>query len=165
MATFSDTLPRANATSRDALTPSHRLPPPPSAPSPLERALAVLDGPATLIVWRLFWGARPFCDLLRHVPGVSRKALRSHLVQMERRGLVTRRLRAEAPRRAEYGLTPLGETLKPIVGGMYEWGLVFGPRPQPGAERPGGAPTAEAHTLARARHAFAAEPSRAHDNV
>ena len=52
-----------------------------------------------------------------------RKALRSRLDEMERAGLVTRRLLGDERRREEYSLTLLGETLKPIVGGMYEWGL------------------------------------------
>ena len=29
------------------------------------------------------------------------------------------------PPRRYYRLTPLGESLKPVVGGMYEWGLRF----------------------------------------
>jgi DNA-binding HxlR family transcriptional regulator len=102
----------------------------------------VLDRANALIVWRLFWGARPFYDLLRHIPGISRKDLRSHLAQMERQGLVTRRLLAGVSRKAEYALTPLGETLKPVVGVLYEWGLVFGSRPPAGADRLAGGPSA-----------------------
>jgi DNA-binding HxlR family transcriptional regulator len=81
------------------------------------------------LVWQLFWGARPFCHLMRRIPGITRKALRSRLGEMERAGLVTRRVMGEGLRRAEYSLTPLGETLKPIVGGMYEWGLRYATRP------------------------------------
>jgi DNA-binding HxlR family transcriptional regulator len=42
---------------------------------------------------------------------------------MERHGLVARQVRFSGSRKAEYALTPYGETLKPIVGAMYEWGL------------------------------------------
>jgi DNA-binding HxlR family transcriptional regulator len=91
---------------------------------PVERALAVLDDRwKTLIVWRLFWDARPFCELMRGTAGISKKTLRRQLADMERHGLVRRRLRPGGRRRAEYSLTPFGETLKPIVGQIYEWGL------------------------------------------
>jgi DNA-binding HxlR family transcriptional regulator len=43
---------------------------------------------------------------------------------MERLGLVRRAVRPGENRRAEYSLTPLGETLRPLVGAMYEWGLL-----------------------------------------
>jgi DNA-binding HxlR family transcriptional regulator len=101
-----------------------------AAPSPLEVALAAIgDGYRAHLVWQLFWGARPFCHLMRRIPGITRKALRSRLGEMERAGLVTRRVMGDGLRRAEYSLTPLGETLKPIVGGMYEWGLRYATRP------------------------------------
>ena len=76
-----------------------------------------------LLVWHLFWGARPFCELMRSTEGISKKILRRELADMERHGLVRRQARPGGARRAEYSLTPLGETLKPIVGAMYQWGL------------------------------------------
>ena len=101
-----------------------------AALSPLEVALAVIgDGYKARLVWQLFWGARPFGHLLRRIPGITRRALRARLGEMERAGLVTRRVGGDGSRRAEYGLTPLGETLKPIVGEMYEWGLRHTARP------------------------------------
>lgn len=91
---------------------------------PVERALRVLDDPwKTVIVWRLFWSARPFCELMRETAGISKKTLRRQLADMERHGLVRRRLRPGGRRRAEYALTPFGETLKPVVSQIYEWGL------------------------------------------
>ncbi len=48
---------------------------------------------------------------------------------MERIGLVVRDVRPGCNRRASYSLSPLGETLRPLVGAMYEWGLLCaGPR-------------------------------------
>lgn len=104
---------------------------------PVERALEVLDDRwKTLIVWRLFWGARPFCELMRGTAGISKKTLRRQLADMERHGLVRRRLRPGGRRRAEYSLTPFGETLKPIVSQIYEWGLRLAEPPEM-AERRG----------------------------
>jgi DNA-binding HxlR family transcriptional regulator len=93
---------------------------------PVEAALDVLDGRwKTLIVWRLFWGARPFCELMRGTEGITKKTLRRQLADLEHHGLVRRRLRPGGRRQAEYALTPFGETLKPIVGQMYVWGLTL----------------------------------------
>lgn len=136
MTSFSDPFPRAVAASEGALPNlrSTTAPRPGSEPdasaesanalSPLEVTLGVLDGRwKALLVWQLFWGARPFCELMRRMPGITKKALRRHLAEMERQGLVRRNVSPDGNRKAAYSLTPLGETLKPIVGGMYEWGL------------------------------------------
>ena len=91
---------------------------------PLEVTLDFLgDRQKTMIVWHLFWGARPFCELMRLVEGISKKTLRQALAEMERHGLVCREVRRGQNRKAEYSLTPLGESLKLIVAAMYEWGL------------------------------------------
>ena len=73
-------------------------------------------------------------ELMRLTTGISKKSLRQALVEMERHGLVRREVRRGATRRAEYALTPLGESLKLVVGTMYEWGLkqqLARPRPAP----------------------------------
>ena len=121
MTSFSDPFPRAvEATSEGALPADIA-----TAPSPLEVTLGILDGRwKPLLIWQLFWGARPFCELMRRMPGMTKKRLRRELEEMERQGLV-RRIVSPEDRKAGYGLTPLGESLKPVVGGMYEWGLRF----------------------------------------
>jgi DNA-binding HxlR family transcriptional regulator len=106
---------------------------PPSMRCPVEATLTVLgDRWTALVVWHLFWGARPFCELMRQTPGISKKNLRHVLAGMEQMGLVRKEVRPGGGRRAEYSLTPFGETLKPIVGAMYEWGLKL-VTPTPGA--------------------------------
>lgn len=121
MTSFSDPFPRAvEATSEGALPADIA-----TAPSPLEVTLGILDGRwKPLLIWQLFWGARPFCELMRRMPGLTKRRLRRELEEMERQGLVRRTVSPEN-RKADYSLTPLGESLKPVVGGMYEWGLRF----------------------------------------
>jgi DNA-binding HxlR family transcriptional regulator len=117
--------------------PAPRLAPRPAAPkqeaprplprsrTPIELTVEVLRGPfRPLIVWALFWGPRPFSELMRHVPDVTKKTLRRELAEMERIGLVLREVRPDSNRRASYSLSPFGETLRPVVGAMYEWGLL-----------------------------------------
>ena len=99
--------------------------PPARARTPIELTVEVLRGPfRPLVVWALFWGARPFSELMRHVPDVTKKTLRRELAEMERIGLVVREVRPDSNRRASYSLSPFGETLRPVVGAMYEWGLL-----------------------------------------
>lgn len=99
-------------------------PAPPRLETPIEHTLGVLRGPLRpLVLWGLFWGPRSFSELMRHVPDVTKRALRRELVEMERAGLVARDVPPDSNRRAVYALSPLGETLRPLVGAMYEWGL------------------------------------------
>jgi DNA-binding HxlR family transcriptional regulator len=70
---------------------------------------------------------------MRQTGGLSKKNLRRVLVGMEGLGLVWKEVRPGADRKAEYALTPFGETLKPVVGAMYEWGLHLVTPPPDGA--------------------------------
>ena len=109
------------------LAPVARLsqPCPVRARTPIELTLEALRGPfRPLVLWGLFWGARPFSELMRHVPDVTKRVLRRELVELERIGLVVRDVPQDSNRRACYALSPFGETLRPVVGAMYEWGLV-----------------------------------------
>jgi DNA-binding HxlR family transcriptional regulator len=109
--------------------------------SPVEITAAVLRGRWTaVVVWHLFWGDKRFYQLLRETRGIHRRALAHELEQLERLGIVTRRVRQAGPSKVQYGLTPLGESLKLVVGAMYEWGLLARDRlsipepPMPAAE-------------------------------
>jgi DNA-binding HxlR family transcriptional regulator len=93
--------------------------------TPIERTVRALHGPfRPLIVWALFWGSRSFSELMRLVPDVTKRSLRRELAEMERLGLVARDVRPDSNRRASYSLSSLGQTLRPVVGAMYEWGLL-----------------------------------------
>ena len=142
---------------RPASVPGARIPSPPR--SPLEAALdAVGDRHRLLIVWYLFWGPRSFCDLMRNTAGITKKARRLALVEMEMRGLVRRDVPFGAGRRAEYSLTPLGETLKPIIAGLYEWGLRLKGFGSPTAPTPAHQTTPDAGLPASRGPRFAAAP-------
>lgn len=93
--------------------------------SPVEITARVLKGRWTaLVVWQLFWGEKRFYQLLRETDGIHRRALAHELEQLERLGIVVRRVRHMGSAKVQYGLTALGESLKLVVGAMYEWGLL-----------------------------------------
>src|SRR5438094_614787 len=62
-----------------------------------------------------------FSRLRERVEGVSQKMLTKTLRQLERDGLVIRRVHAEIPPRVDYKLTPLGESLGESVCGVWMW--------------------------------------------
>src|SRR5262249_34238140 len=60
--------------------------------------------------------------LQRSLPGISKKMLTQTLREMERDGLVTRRVFDVVPPRVEYSLTPLGREFVEPIEWLYEWG-------------------------------------------
>ena len=94
-------------------------------PSPVEVTAALLRGRFTaLVIWHLFWGGKRFYQLVRELEGVPRKALAQELEGLERADIVARRMQGRGPGKVEYQLTSRGESLKIVVGAMYEWGLL-----------------------------------------
>ena len=61
-------------------------------------------------------------QLLRDIPGISQKMLTQHLRELEQDGIVHRKVYPEVPPKVEYSLTSFGETLRPIMGLLNEWG-------------------------------------------
>lgn len=83
--------------------------------------------------------ARPwrFNELRKDLDGISQKVLTDSLRSMEADGLVVRTVYAEVPPRREYALSPLGESMKPIIKSMETWGLAYKSGTLPGtAEEP-----------------------------
>lgn len=68
--------------------------------------------------------ARPwrFNELHKSLEGISQKVLTSNLREMEADGILERRAYAEVPPRVEYSLSELGESMRPILDAMKEWG-------------------------------------------
>ena len=93
--------------------------------SPVEITLGLLRGRWTaLILWNLFWGGKRFYRLLRDLQGIARKALAEELQEMERIGLIERRFHRGDVDGIEYTLSRIGESLKPLLATMYQWGLL-----------------------------------------
>ena len=68
-------------------------------------------------------GLRRPSELLRAIPGISKRVLMQQLREMEQMGLLSKRLYPETPPRAEYELTGTGISLIPLIRMMDEWGL------------------------------------------
>ena len=90
---------------------------------PAERALKIISGRwKVFILYYLFEGPRRLSELRRLAPGASQKMLVQQLRELEEHGILSRKVFAEVPARVEYTATQLGQSLKPIVGSLCEWG-------------------------------------------
>ena len=71
--------------------------------------------------------ARPwrFNELKRNLEGISQKVLTDSLRSMEEDGIITRTVYPEVPPRVEYALSDLGESMRPIIKSMEEFGLNY----------------------------------------
>ena len=90
---------------------------------PVETTLMLIsDRWKVLIIRDLLDGTKRFGELKRSVGNVSQKVLTANLRAMEESGLLTRTVYAEVPPRVEYSLTELGQSLKPVLDAMRNWG-------------------------------------------
>lgn len=64
-------------------------------------------------------------ELRKDLEGISQKVLTDSLRAMEEDGIITRTVYAEVPPRVEYALSPLGESMKPILDAMEQWGTEY----------------------------------------
>lgn len=63
-----------------------------------------------------------FSEMKKTLPTISERMLAKQLDELEKDGIITRKVFAEVPLRVEYYLTEYGESLYPIVNEMRKWG-------------------------------------------
>ncbi len=66
-----------------------------------------------------------FNELRRNLDGISQKVLTDSLRSMEEDGIITRTVYPEVPPRVEYALSDLGESMRPIIQAMEQWGTEY----------------------------------------
>jgi DNA-binding HxlR family transcriptional regulator len=75
-----------------------------------------------LLIYALLAGPQRHAELRRRVAGITQKVLTETLRDMERDGLVQRRVIKETPpQHVEYGLTALGRTLQEPLAAICDW--------------------------------------------
>lgn len=90
---------------------------------PVETTLSLIgDKWKVLILRDLITSTKRFGELKKSIGTVSQKVLTAQLRNMEENGLVHREVYAEVPPRVEYSLTELGQSLKPILDALQNWG-------------------------------------------
>lgn len=66
-----------------------------------------------------------FNELKKSLDGISQKVLTDSLRSMEDDGIITRTVYPEVPPRVEYALSELGESMRPIITAMEQWGITY----------------------------------------
>lgn len=90
---------------------------------PVETTLLLLSDKWKVLILRdLIGGTKRFGELKKSIGSVSQKVLTANLRSMEEDGLVSRKVYPEVPPRVEYTLTAVGESLKPVLDSMKDWG-------------------------------------------
>ncbi len=91
---------------------------------PVEACVEVTGGKwKGVILFHLLGGTRRFNELMRMMPVVTQRMLARQLRELEADGVVVRTVYPEVPPRVEYALTEFGQTLKPVLKTLQEWGV------------------------------------------
>lgn len=94
-----------------------------NANCPVAATLQLIGGKyKALLLWHLSGKVLRFNELRRLVPEATPKMLTQQLRELERDGLIARRVYPVVPPKVEYSLTELGASLFPILQAMYAWG-------------------------------------------
>ncbi len=93
--------------------------------------LNVLGGKWKLLILSyLITGPRRYGELKRLIPEITEKMLIGELRELESDLVVERRVYHQVPPKVEYLLSPYGESVKPIVEAMLDWGEMYMSRPE-----------------------------------
>jgi DNA-binding HxlR family transcriptional regulator len=91
---------------------------------PIARALDVVgERWALLVVRELLLGPQRFSDLRRALPGAASNVVTDRLRELERRGVVSRRMLPPPAGSAVYELTARGRDLEPVLFALGDWGM------------------------------------------
>ena len=92
-------------------------------PCPVEVTLSLIgDRWKVLIIRDLLAGTKRFGELKKSLGTITQKVLTNNLKELEKNGLVIRKVYPEVPPRVEYSLTDIGRSLQPILDSMFDWG-------------------------------------------
>lgn len=76
----------------------------------------------TLILWNLIDDKKRFGELRKLIPKCSQRMLTRQLRELEKDGIVARKIYKQIPPKVEYSLTATGKTLSPILRLACNWG-------------------------------------------
>jgi len=91
----------------------------------LEEAVKTIEGRwKILILFQLFGTpVLRFSELRRAITGVSQKMLIQQLRELEKDGIVERKVYPEVPPKVEYRLTQVGTALRPALKALKSWAV------------------------------------------
>lgn len=89
----------------------------------VEATLSLIDGKwKGIILFHLQDGTMRFNEIRRRVLNATQRTLTNQLRELEADGLIDRTVYAQVPPKVEYSLTPLGQSLAPVLAALKHWG-------------------------------------------
>jgi DNA-binding HxlR family transcriptional regulator len=93
---------------------------------PVEACTEVIGGKwKGEILYILFTGTKRYGELRKLVPGATQRMLTLQLRELEEDGIIQRKVYPIVPPKVEYSIAKRGESLKPIIDAMWQWGKDF----------------------------------------
>ena len=93
---------------------------------PVEYTASLIANKWKIIILReLLTGTKRYNELTRNVVGISAKVLTENLRELEKDGIISRKVYPEVPPKVEYSLTDKGEDLKNVIEAMKEFGIKY----------------------------------------
>ncbi|MGL6198084.1 MAG: winged helix-turn-helix transcriptional regulator [Lachnospiraceae bacterium] len=95
-------------------------------PCPVETTINLISNKwKVLIIRELLSGTKRFGELRRGIGEISQKVLTENLRSMESDGIVDRIEYDQTPPRVEYRLSELGDSMKPVIEALQNWGINY----------------------------------------
>lgn len=79
----------------------------------------------SLILCALKDGKLRFSEINVKLPEITQRMLTKTLRELEKDGIINRKVYAQVPPKVEYCLTPKGESVLPILDSLCEWGKKY----------------------------------------
>lgn len=93
---------------------------------PVEAALERIGGKwKGVALYHLLDGTKRYNELKRQVGTVTQRMLTKQLRELERDGLIVRKVYPVVPPRVEYSLSERGRSLEPVLLALREWGMSY----------------------------------------
>lgn len=90
---------------------------------PVEAALERIGGKwKGIALYHLLEGPKRYTELKRDVGNVTQRMLTKQLRELEKDGLIVRKVFPVVPPHVEYSLSKKGKTLEPILLALRDWG-------------------------------------------
>ncbi|SCK03218.1 Uncharacterized HTH-type transcriptional regulator yybR [uncultured Clostridium sp.] len=90
---------------------------------PVATTVGLIDSKWKLLILRdLLTDTKRYSDFQKSIPEISQKVLTHSLKSMVEDGIVIRIAYPEVPPRVEYSLSDLGNSLRPVIKVMEDWG-------------------------------------------
>jgi DNA-binding HxlR family transcriptional regulator len=96
---------------------------------PIETTFKIIGKRWTVLIIReILKGNTQFNRFLENIEGISPKVLTERLRELERLGIIRRRIVSEYPVRVEYNLTDMGKGFEPVLLSAASFSMEYMPR-------------------------------------